>query len=267
MTVRDFTLKNKVAVVTGGSHGIGRAISLGFAEFGATVCIAVRNTGIGEEVATSIRNAGNKCMVVPVDVTKKDQVVGMVNKVIAEYGRIDILVNNAGGSTGVNFGPGRIKKISERDWDETFTANVTSIFLCTRTVAEVMLKQKEGCIINMASIVGQFPFPGFPAYSASKAAVISLTKSLATELAPHIRVNAIAPGLIETPRTSKNRGPEHLKHLLSNVLLARMGTPEDVAGAAIYLASDAASFITGTVIDVNGGQMSLTKQGEPYFRD
>ncbi len=119
----------------------------------------------------------------------------------------------------------------------------------------------------MASLTGQFPFPGMPVYSAAKAAVINLTKSLAMEFAPYIRVNAIAPGLIETPRTSKKRSPEQLKHLLSNVPLGRMGKPEEVADVAIYLASDAAEWVTGTVVDINGGQMCLTRWGQPYFRD
>ena len=119
----------------------------------------------------------------------------------------------------------------------------------------------------MASITGQFPWAGLPAYSAAKAAVINLTQSLAMEFAPYVRVNAIAPGLIETPRTSKNRRPEQLKQLLSNVLLQRMGTPEEVADMAVYLASDVAEWITGTVMNVNGGQVWMTEDGRPNFRD
>jgi 3-oxoacyl-[acyl-carrier protein] reductase len=130
-----------------------------------------------------------------------------------------------------------------------------------------MLEKKKGAIINMASITGQFPWAGMPAYSAAKAAVINLTQSLAMEFAPHIRVNAIAPGLVETPRTSKNRRPEQLDQLLSNVPLGRMGKPEEVADLAVYLASDVAEWITGTIINLNGGQVWMTEGGRPNFRD
>jgi len=130
-----------------------------------------------------------------------------------------------------------------------------------------MLDQKRGSIINMASITGQFPWAGLPAYSAAKAAVINLTLSMAMEFAPHVRVNAIAPGLIETPRTSKNRRPEQLKQLLSNVPLQRMGKPEEVADMAVYLASDVAEWVTGTVMNLNGGQVWMTEVGRPNFRD
>jgi len=190
-----------------------------------------------------------------------------VEKALETYGHIDILVNNAGGASGANFGIGRVLKISERDWDSTMAVNLKSVFLCTRAVAKTMLDQKKGSIINMASITGQFPWAGLLAYSAAKAAVINLTKSLAMEFAPYIRVNAIAPGLIETPRTSKNRKPEQLEHLLSNVPLGRMGKPEEVADVAVYLASDAAGWVTGTIVDVSGGQVWLAEWGRPYFRD
>jgi len=180
---------------------------------------------------------------------------------------VDVLVNNAGGASGPSFGIGRVTRISERDWDDTITINLKSVFLCTRAVAKSMLERKTGSIINMASITGQFPWAGLPAYSAAKAAVISLTRSLAMELAPHVRVNAIAPGLIETPRTSKNRRPDQLQQLLSNVPLGRMGKPEEVADIAVYLASDAAEWLTGTIVDCNGGQVWMTEGGRPNFRD
>ncbi|MFB3886540.1 MAG: SDR family NAD(P)-dependent oxidoreductase [Thermodesulfobacteriota bacterium] len=267
MRLSELTLSGKVAIVTGGSQGIGKAISLAFAQCGATVCIADIDVKLGEEVAAQIRTLGQKSMALPVDVTASGQVAQMVEKTIQDYGHIDILVNNAGGATGPTFGIGRVLRISERDWDDTLTLNLKTTFLCSRAVAKTMLEQKKGCIINMASITGQFPWAGIPAYSAAKAAVISLTKSLAMELAPHVRVNAIAPGLIDTPRTSKNRRPEQLAQLLTNVPLGRMGRPEEVADIALYLASDAAEWITGAIVNVNGGQVWMAEGGRPNFRD
>lgn len=267
MRLSELTLKGKVAIVTGGSQGIGKAISIGLAQCGATICIADINPGAAEDAAAQIKAAGQKSIVIPVDVTEGKQVAQMVEQAKAAYGRIDILVNNAGGATGPTFGIGRVMKISERDWDDTMTLNVKSVFLCTRAAAKIMLEQKMGCIINMASITGQFPWAGLPAYSAAKAAVINLTRSLAMEFAPYIRVNAIAPGLIETARTSENRRPEQLEQLLTNVPLGRMGMPEEVADMAVYLASDSAEWITGTVMNLNGGQVWMTEVGRPNFRD
>lgn len=267
MRLMELTLKGNVAIVTGGSQGIGKAISLSLAQCGATVCIADINSNLGEEVAAQIKALGQRSMALPVDVTDSGQVTKMAEKTIDNFGHIDILVNNAGGATGPTFSIGRVLKISERDWDDTVALNLKSVFLCTRAVAKSMLEQKRGCIINMASITGQFPWAGMPAYSAAKAAVINLTQSLAMEFAPYIRVNAIAPGLIETPRTSKNRRPEQLKQLLSNVPLERMGRPEEVADIAVYLASDVAGWVTGTVIDLTGGQVWMAEWGRPNFRD
>ncbi|MEW6671683.1 MAG: SDR family NAD(P)-dependent oxidoreductase [Thermodesulfobacteriota bacterium] len=267
MRIWELRLDGKTAVVTGGSQGIGKAISLGLAHCGADVCIADLNPGAGEEVAARIKGLGRKSLVLPVDVTDGGQVARMVEKTLAAFGRIDILVNNAGGASGANFGIGRVTRISERDWDDTISVNLRSAFLCSRAAAEPMLTQKSGSIINMASITGQFPWAGMPAYSAAKAAIINLTRSLALEFAPHVRVNAIAPGLIETPRTSKNRRPEQLDQLLSNVPLQRMGSPEEVADMAVYLASDVAGWITGAVMDVNGGQVWMAEGGRPNFRD
>jgi 3-oxoacyl-[acyl-carrier protein] reductase len=267
MRLKELTLNGKVAIVTGGSQGIGKAISLGFAQCGAAVCIADINPASAEDVAAQIRASGRRSIALQVDVTDNGQVSGMVEKAKEAYGRIDILVNNAGGASGPTFGIGRVLKISERDWDDTIAVNLKSVFLCTRAVAGIMLEQKMGNIINMASTTGQFPWAGMPAYSAAKAAVINLTKSLAMEFAPYVRVNAIAPGLVETPRTSKNRRPEQLGQLLTNVPLGRMGKPEEVADIAIYLASDVAEWVTGTVVDFNGGQVWMTEGGRPNFRD
>ncbi len=267
MRLWELKMSGQTAIVTGGGQGIGKAIALGLAHCGASVCIADVNIAAAQEVAAQIKALGAESLALQVDATANDQVVKMVEQTRSAFGRIDVLVNNAGGASGPTFGIGQILKLTERDWDDTITRNLKSVFLCTRAVAKTMLAQKKGSIVNMASITGQFPFPGLPAYSAAKAAVINLTKSLAMELAPHIRVNALAPGLIETPRTSLNRRPEQLAPLLTNVPLGRMGTPEEVADMAVYLASDVSAYITGTILDCNGGQAWMTVDGRPNFRD
>lgn len=267
MRLSELSLKGKVAIVTGGGQGIGRAISLGLAQAGAAVTIADIDPAAAGEVVAQITASGQRSIAAPVDATDNGQITKMVGKTVETFGHIDVLVNNAGGASGPTFGIGRVTKISERDWDDTININLKSVFLCTRAVAPLMLQRRSGSIINMASITGQFPWAGLPAYSAAKAAVISLTQSLAMELAPHVRVNALAPGLVETPRTSKNRRPEQLKQLLSNVPLGRMGQPEEIADIALYLASDVAAWITGTVVNCNGGQMWMTQDGHPNFRD
>lgn len=267
MRLNDLTLNGKTAIVTGGAQGIGKAISLAMARCGAAVCVADIDPVFAEDVAAQIRALGRRSAALPTDVTVSAQVARMMEEAIKNFGQVDILVNCAGGATGPTFGIGRVLKISERDWDDTIALNLKSVFLCSRAAAKIMLEQKRGSIINMASITGQFPWAGMPAYSAAKAGVINLTKSLAMELAPYIRVNAIAPGLIDTPRTSKNRGPDQIDQLLTNVPLGRMGKPEEVADITVYLASDVAEWITGTVVDVNGGQVWMTEGGRPSFRD
>lgn len=267
MRLWELRMDGKAAIVTGGGQGIGKSISLGLARCGTSVCIADVNPAAGDEVAAQIRAIGPRALSLQVDATDDAQVVKMAAQTVAAFGRIDILVNNAGGASGPTFGAGTILDISERDWDDTLTRNLKSVFLCTRAAVGTMLAQKSGSIINIASITGQFPFAGMPAYSAAKAAVINLTKSMAMEFAPHVRVNAIAPGLIDTPRTSLNRRPEEMEQLLTNVPLGRIGKPEEVADIAVFLASDVSEWITGTIIDCNGGQVWMTEDGRPKFRD
>jgi 3-oxoacyl-[acyl-carrier protein] reductase len=267
MRLADLTLRGRVAVVTGGGQGIGRAISLAFGQFGASVCIADINPEAAAATASEIEVAGGKAIALGADVTNAGQVTGLVEKTVAALGQIDILVNNAGGASGAGFKIGRVVNIEEQDWDGAIGANLKSAFLCSRAIGRVMLEQKNGAIVNMASVTGRFPWAGLPAYSAAKAAVISLTRSLAMELAPHVRVNGIAPGLIETPRTSRNRRPEQLEQLLTNVPLGRMAKPEEVADLAVYLASDVAAWVTGTVVDFGGGQHWMAEDGRPRFRD
>ena len=267
MRLASLTLQDQVAVVTGGGHGIGRAICLAFAQFGASVCVADIDPEAGAGTAAEIEAMGRQAMALNANVTDAAQVAEVVEKTVARFGRIDILVNNAGGASGSGFKIGRVVHIDEQDWDGAINANLKSAFLCSRAVGRLMLNQKKGAIVNMASVTGKLPWAGLPAYSAAKAAVISLTRSLAMELAPHVRVNAIAPGLIETPRTSRNRRPEQRDRLLTNVPLGRMAQPEEVADLAVYLASDVSAWVTGAVMDFTGGQLWMSEDGRPRFRD
>ena len=267
MRLKDLDMEGKVAIVTGGSQGIGRAISVALQTCGAKVVIA----DLDEEAATSLAARfaaeGSEALAVRTDVTRSDQVDEMVRRTLARFGRIDVLVNNAGGASGSNFRLGRLLSISETDWDMTMTVNLKSTFLCSQAVGRVMWERQSGSIVNMASITASIPWAGMPAYSAAKAAIVSLTRSMALELAPYIRVNALAPGLVETPRTSRNRGPEQLDQLLSNVPMQRMGQPEEIADIALYLASDVSGWITGNIVDCNGGQVWMSRDGRPEFRD
>lgn len=267
MRLTELDLTGKVAIVTGGSQGIGRAISLTFAGAGASVVVADVNTTSAQALQDEISAFGGVCLPVSVDVRDAGQVDAMAAQAVARFGTVDVLVNNAGGASGANFRIGRVLNISETDWDETFAVNAKGTFLCSHAVGKIMWENRSGSIINMSSITGAMPWAGMPAYSAAKAAIASLTKCMAIEMAPHIRVNALAPGLVETPRTSQNRRPEQLEQLLTNVPLERMGQPEEIADIALFLASDAAAWITGNIVDCNGGQVWMTRDGRAEFRD
>lgn len=267
MRLRNVSMSGKVAVVTGGAQGIGRAISCALAEAGARVVVADRDRSEGERLAAELEGAGSRAIAVEVDVTDAGRVDAMVGRAVEAFGTVDVLVNNAGGASGPTFRIGRLLDLTERDWDDTIAVNLRSVFLCSRAAGRIMWEKGSGSIVNMASITASIPWAGMPAYSAAKAAVVSLTRSMALELAPRVRVNALAPGLVETPRTSRNRRAEQLDQLLTNVPLGRMGQPEEIADIALYLASDVSAWITGTVVDCNGGQIWMTHDGRPEFRD
>ena len=258
MDLSVFALTDKVAIVTGGGRGIGKGIALGFADVGADVVVAARTAGDIESVAAEIRGKGRRALAVPTDSRKSDQVQNLVDKAMAEFGKIDILVNNAGGSFGAPF-----LEISENAWDSVIRENLNSVFLCTKAVVEAMMKQKGGSIINVASLAGQVPYANWSPYGAAKAAVLNFTQTLAVELGPHnIRVNAILPAYVETEflRQRHQEDPVMRQRRLDMLPIGRFGTPEDAAATAIFLASDASSFVTGAHILFSGGLTYLTAE-------
>ncbi len=251
MDLSMFALTDRVAIVTGGGTGLGKAIALGFARAGAHVVVASRTIATIEETAAEVRSEGRKALAIPADVREVEQVTNMLHKTMDLFGRVDILVNNAGGTS---FTP--VLNMSAAVWEADVKENLTSVFICSRIVGEVMVKQKQGNIINMSSLGALGPWPNAAHYGAAKAAIISLTKTLAVEWAPYnIRVNAIAPGVIMTPlvrRLAPEDSPRR-QGQLTRIPLKRFGRPEDIAGVAIFLASDASAYITGETIAVTGG--------------
>ena len=248
--------EGKVVVVTGGGTGIGRGIALAFAAAGADVAVAARTPGPLAGVAQEITALGRRALAVPTDLTDSAQTRAMVAQVLDRFGRVDVLVNNAGGNAGPTFRQRPLIEMTAADIDETFAVNVRSMLLCSQAVAAVMNEKGGGSIINIASRAGRetnAPSFGSGVYPAAKAAVITLTRGMAVEWAPQIRVNCVAPGTIDTPRTAARRTPEQTRNQMASIAMARLGVPEDVAGAVLYLASAAAAWVTGAVIDVHGG--------------
>ncbi len=246
-------LGDKVAIVTGSSKGIGRAIALEFGKEGAKVVTNDRKLKGSEKTADEIVANGGVAIAVRADVSKKKDVDRMIKQVVKRFGRIDVLVNNAGI---VRFDP--ITKVSEKEWDKVLDVNLKGTFLCSQAVAKTMLKQKSGVIINIASIAGMVGFPQLAPYCASKGGIIELTRELAIELAPNkIRVNCIGPGAIDTDMTkSIKEDKKSMKSYLAKIPLARLGKPEEIAKAALFLASDDSSYMTGQAIFVDGGWLA-----------
>jgi 3-oxoacyl-[acyl-carrier protein] reductase len=241
-------LSGKVAIVTGGSRGIGRAIAMALAREGATTIVCSRNLDSNKETAESIRSEGGSACAYQVDVTDADSVSTLVNDVLKEFGRIDILVNNAG-VTADNL----LLRLKEEDWNKVIDTNLKGTFNCAKAVARTMVKQHSGKIINITSVVGMVGNPGQANYCAAKAGVIGFTKSIARELASrNITVNCVAPGYIKTAMTEAFA--DKLKdEMLRLIPLGRLGEPEDVAEVVKFLASPAADYITGEVIRADGG--------------
>lgn len=249
-----FDLSGRVAAVTGGNGGIGRAIALGLARAGAAVAVLARNDDKNQQVLSELRNIGRPSMASSLDVMERDTFADVIGKVERELGGIDILVNNAG----VGTPSGGILKESDEIWDTTIETNLTSVFVLSRHVARAMAERGSGKIINIASMYSYFGSGIIPSYSASKGGIAQLTKSMAVELAPHnIQVNAIAPGWVATDMTAPIRDDPNYAGfngmILARTPANRWGEPEEMAGTAVFLASSAANFVTGTIIPVDGG--------------
>ncbi len=245
-----FRLDNKVAVVIGGGGGIGSGISLGLVQQGAKVVIASRDIQKDEEVAERIQSeTGTEVTVFRVDVTDEQQVAELVEQVISKFGTVDILVNSQGINT-----KKPVLEFPVDVWDELFDVNVKGTMLACREFGKVMVEKKSGKIINMSSVRGiRGTDGGNEGYCASKGAVDMITRTLACEWSPYnINVNAIAPAIVMTPMM-KQLAPERLEKFLSRVLIKRLGKPEDVAGACVYLASPASDWVTGQILYVDGG--------------
>lgn len=251
MSLPSFSLEGRVAVVTGGSRGIGNAIALAFAEAGADVVVSSRNLDGGlEAAAEEIRGFGRRSLAVTADTTKKADIDNLVQTTLNEFGAIDILVNNAGLLLTVPF----IDQ-SEEDWDRVLDTNVKGYFLCSQAAAKIMIDQKKGNIINISSVRGIEAGHDRACYCTSKAGVIMLTRVTALELAKYnIRVNSVAPGWVKTKINEHMwRDPDSRKKIEAGIPLGHMAELSDLVGTALFLASDASSYITGQTIVVDGG--------------
>jgi 3-oxoacyl-[acyl-carrier protein] reductase len=241
-------LAGKVALVTGAAQGIGKAVALLLARNGADMVVSDINLEKAEETAKEVQTLGRKALAIKVDVAKLGDVEKMVEVILAQFGKVDILVNNAGIARDK-----LILRMTEEDWDAVLNINLKGTFNCTKAVVRHMSKQRSGKIVNIASVVGEMGNAGQGNYAASKAGVIGFTKTIAREFAQRgINVNAIAPGYIETPMTDAlpDKAKEELKRLIP---MDRLGKSEDVAEAVLFLVSEASSYITGQVLNVNGG--------------
>jgi len=252
MRLSQFSLEGKVALITGGSRGIGKATAIGFANAGADVVVASRKLPDLELVADEIKGLGRKSLAVAAHVGRLEQINSLVETVVDEFGRIDILVNNAGTSPVFTLA----LDLEERAWDAIMNLNLKGLFFLSQAVARVMKEHGGGKIINVASMDGFKPEYKVGAYAISKAGVVMVTKVMALELAEHnIRVNAIAPGPIHTRLLDSHWvvAPEDKEEVIKRVALKRIAEPEEIAGAMIYLASDASSYVTGQTFIVDGG--------------
>jgi len=248
-----FDLTGRVAIVTGGNGGIGRAIAIGLAEAGAAVAVFGRNDDKNKRVLDELTALGRHALAMNVDVTDRDGHEPAFQRVERDLGEVDILVNNAGHA---NLSGGVLLE-NAADWDRVIETQLNAVFLLSKVGAAVMVKRRRGKIINVGSMYSFFGSGLIPSYSAAKGAVIQLTKSMAIELAPHnIQVNAIAPGWIETDMTAPVRTPPMIAmndEILARTPAGRWGQPDEIAGTAVYLASHASDFVTGTTICVDGG--------------
>jgi len=243
-------LEGRVALVTGASQGIGHACALHLARHGASIAVAARNQQKLEELAAQITANSGKAAAFPVDVAEEDQIKSAIKSALAHFGKIDILINNAGITRDQ-----LVMRMKRADWDAVLNTNLTAAYLCIQQVIPSMLKQRWGRIINITSVFGQMGQTGQANYASSKAGLIGLTMAIAREVASrNITCNAIAPGFIETSMTAV-LSDEFKQNAVKQIPLGRLGTPDDVANAAAFLASEESSYITGHVLNVNGGML------------
>ena len=241
-------MTNRTAFITGASRGIGRACALALAKDGARVALAARNLAQLEDLAGAIRAMGHEAFPIAIDMTSEDSIREAFSKTAKDFGAISILVNNAGITK-----DGLALRMKREDWDSVLATNLTGAFLASQLVLQHMMRDRWGRIINISSVVGEMGNPGQANYVASKAGLIGLTKALAQEMGSrNITVNAVAPGFIETDMTNK-LSAELKENMVGHIALKRIGKPEDVAAAVRFLASEEAGYITGHVLNVNGG--------------
>jgi 2-dehydro-3-deoxy-D-gluconate 5-dehydrogenase len=244
-----FNLDGRVAVVTGGNSGIGRGIALGLAAAGAAVAALARNEDRNEAVLAELRAIGRNAIALRLDVTDRAALAPAMEQVERELGPVDILVNNAGIAI-----PGGVLKADAAAWDRVIETNLNSVFLLSQIAARSMATRGRGKIVNIASEYSHFGNPIAPSYAASKGGLVQLTKSMAVELAPHnIQVNAMVPGWIESEMTAPIKGRPFYDEIIKRTPAGRFGTPDECAGAAVFLASRASDFVTGATIFVDGG--------------
>jgi 2-deoxy-D-gluconate 3-dehydrogenase len=249
----NFNLAGKVALVTGASRGIGQTLALGLAEAGADLALVARTQGTLDETASRARSLGRRAISVPADVSQASAIPGVVDRIIQEYGRIDILLNAAGT---------QVRKpsldLTEEEWDRVASLNLKSVFFCCQAVAPHMIRQGKGKIINICSLTTSIGIPNIAVYASSKGGVLSLTRTLSTEWASlGINVNAIAPGYFKTEMTrSLTQDPDRNAWILSRTPMRRWGEVNELKGAAVFLASAASDFVTGQMINVDGGWLA-----------
>jgi 7-alpha-hydroxysteroid dehydrogenase len=254
-----FRLDGQVAIVTGSGRGIGAATAIAFADAGADVVVSARTVSQMEETAEEVRKRGRRALVVPCDVLDAEQRVELVERAVAELGRLDILVNNAGG-----WPPKPTLDTSEDEFEACFRFNVTSAYAMTRLAVPKMVQTAgAGAIVNISSVAGRFNARGFAAYGTAKSALSFLTRSLAQDFAPKIRVNGIAVGSILTEALSNFMNDDLEAQMLAKTPMKRLGEPEDIAACALYLASPAASYVTSEIYGVNGGLTQIQVEMPP----